>query len=235
MDGIIKYFKGPTPEEQVRKWKQGLRSQERTLDREIRAIQQQEQKTKAEIKRLAKRGDQGGCRMLAREVIRARKQTERLAVSKARLGSIGMELQHQLALAKVTGALKQSTAVMKNVNTLVRLPQLQATMQEMSKEMMKAGIIAEMQSEVLDGLDNDLEEDMETEAESEVQKVLAEIVDGRLAQAGQVPSQALPVEQQVEVPATAEQPEEILNDEFGVDGLPSLEDMQRRLELLRSD
>lgn len=41
------------------------------------------------------------------------------------------------AMVKVTGAFQKSTEIMKATNQLVKLPQLSATMREMSMEMMK--------------------------------------------------------------------------------------------------
>lgn len=42
-------------------------------------------------------------------------------------------------MVKVTGAFQKSTEIMKTTNQLVKLPQLSATMREMSMEMMKVG------------------------------------------------------------------------------------------------
>jgi len=66
------------------------------LDREVRQIETASSKAKAEVKKLAKKGDVKNARVLAREVVRSNKQKNRLIVSKARLNSIGMQLQHQL-------------------------------------------------------------------------------------------------------------------------------------------
>ena len=58
--------------------------------------------------------------------------------------------------------------VMKEVNNLMRVPELSATMQQMSKEMMKAGMIDEMMGDAIDdALDS---EDMEEETDQEVEK-----------------------------------------------------------------
>lgn len=73
-----------------------LRSEQRSLDREIRQIDTASSKAKAEVKKLAKKGDVKNATVLAREVVRSNKQKNRLVVSKARLNSIGMQLQHQL-------------------------------------------------------------------------------------------------------------------------------------------
>lgn len=53
-------------------------------------------KEKNTVKQLATKGDVKNARILAREIVRANKQVQRLAVSKARLGSINTQLQQQL-------------------------------------------------------------------------------------------------------------------------------------------
>lgn len=53
------------------------------------------------MKQLAKKGDTKSARIMAKEVVRSRKQMDRLSVSKARLGSIGNQLQRQLGAQRV--------------------------------------------------------------------------------------------------------------------------------------
>lgn len=53
-------------------------------------------KSRAELKQLAKKNDLKSARILAKEVVRANKQRDRLLLSKARLGSIQMQVQHQM-------------------------------------------------------------------------------------------------------------------------------------------
>ena len=48
------------------------------------------------MKQLANKGDVKSAKILAREIVRCNKQKDRLSVSKARLGSIGQQLQQQL-------------------------------------------------------------------------------------------------------------------------------------------
>lgn len=59
--------------------------------------------------------------------------------------------------------------VMKVVNDLIKVPELNQTMQQMSREMMKAGLIEETMGEMLDdAFDTD---DIEEDADAEVDKV----------------------------------------------------------------
>jgi charged multivesicular body protein 3 len=77
---------------------------------------------------------------------------------------------------------------MKASNELIKLPQLSATMREMSAEMMKVRPRA-----------------LEDEADEEVDKVLYELTDGKLGQAGQVEdSLPAPVAQEEDVNTEAE-------------------------------
>lgn len=71
------------------------------------------------------------------------------------------------------GAYSQAVAVvmqvMKVVNDLIKVPELNQTMQQMSKEMMKAGLIEETMGEMMDDVfDTD---DIEEDADAEVDKV----------------------------------------------------------------
>ena len=118
-------------------------------------------------------------------------------------------------MRKIEGSLKASTSIMKDVNTLVRLPELTGTMQELSQELMKAGIIEEMVGDALP--DDQLLEGEDEEAETEVDKVLSELLKGRLGAADQkIPD--LPVEEEEEAE----------------DREAELEQMRGRLEALKS-
>ncbi|TFK55928.1 vacuolar sorting protein VPS24 [Heliocybe sulcata] len=183
MQSINRFLYGPTPEEKVRAWQSKLRAETRLLDREMRQLDIATNKARQTVKQLATKGDTKSARILAKEVVRSNRQKDRLSVSKARLGSIGHQLQEQLAMAKVTGSLQKSTEIMKLSNSLIKLPQVSQTMRQMSMEMTKAGIMEEM---LEDTLEMEEDEELELEADAEVDKVLFELTDGKLGQAGTV-------------------------------------------------
>ncbi|GAA6012997.1 hypothetical protein JCM10207_008407 [Rhodosporidiobolus poonsookiae] len=183
MQAVNRFLWGPTPQEKVRKWQQQLKKEQRTLEREIHQLDVANNKVKAEIKKLAQKGDTKNAKLLAREVVRSNRQKQRMQTSKAQLNSINMQLGHQLAMVKVTGTLQKSADIMKASNALINVPQLSGTMREMSAEMMKAGIMSEMMDDTLEALDED-EDELEEEAQDEVDKVLWQITDGKLGQVG---------------------------------------------------
>ncbi|GAA5997821.1 ESCRT-III subunit protein VPS24 [Rhodotorula paludigena] len=201
MQQLNRFLWGPTPQEKVRKWQAQLKKEQRALEREIHHLDLANSKVKAEVKKLAQRGDAKNAKLLAREVVRSNRQKQRMQTSKAQLNSIHMQLGHQLAMVKVTGTLQASTEIMKASNSLIKLPQLSNTMREMSAEMMKSGIMTEMLDDTMEALDDE-DEELEEEAQDEVDKVLWQITDGKLGQAsgqvGALPQTAGPTPEEVE-------------------------------------
>ena len=211
----------------MRKCNSLIRSNVRKLDRDMIQLKAVENKTKSLIVAANRRGQKNPhqakqaaleTRTFARELIRIRKQSGRLATSKAQLSSVQMQVQEAFSVRKIEGSIKSSTGIMKDVNTLVRLPELTGTMRELSQELVKAGIIEEMVGDSLP--DEDLLEGEDDEAETEVDKVLGEVLTGKLGSVATVkPTEVT----QEESPAVEEAADEEM-----------LDQMRGRLEALKS-
>lgn len=152
----------------VNEWCHKIRKEGYQLDRQVRAIQREEDKVKKTLKQAAAKGDKDTCTILAKEIVRARKAVNRIYTSKAHLNSVQLQMKNQLATLRVAGALQKSTEVMQAMQNLVRLPEIAAVMRDMSKEMMRAGIIEEMLEDTMESIEDT--EEMEEEAQSEVDK-----------------------------------------------------------------
>lgn len=133
------------------------------------AIQREEEKIKRSLKEAAKKGDKDVCKILAKEIIRARKTCNKLYTSKAHMNSVSLQMKNQLATIRVAGSVQKSTEVMQAMQSLVKVPEVAATMRELSKEMMKAGIIEEMLDETMESVEDS--EEVEDEADEEIDKV----------------------------------------------------------------
>ncbi|KAF6102718.1 charged multivesicular body protein 3 [Phyllostomus discolor] len=178
------------PKELVNEWSLKIRKEMRVVDRQIRDIQREEEKVKRSVKDAAKKGQKDVCVVLAKEMIRSRKAVSKLYASKAHMNSVLMGMKNQLAVLRVAGSLQKSTEVMKAMQSLVKIPEIQATMRELSKEMMKAGIIEEMLEDTFESMDD--QEEMEEAAEMEIDKILFEITAGALGKAPSKVTDALP-------------------------------------------
>ncbi|KAF9422764.1 hypothetical protein BGZ76_003741, partial [Entomortierella beljakovae] len=55
VESVQRFFGKKTPEEMVRKWRRDINGQQRQLDRQKRAIEMEEAKTKSMVKQMAKK------------------------------------------------------------------------------------------------------------------------------------------------------------------------------------
>ncbi len=211
------FFSRKKPEEVVREWDRTLNREQRKIDREIMQTKRDIQKMENECKQLAKKNQVDAAKVLAKQVIQGRKMTNRLHSTKANINSVQLNMKQQMAMAKVSGALQKSTEVMKAMQRLVKVPDIMKTMRELQREMMKSGIIEETMSEALDDALDD--EDLEEESEEEVNKVLEELITGKLTKVG---TGSLPQQQSVDT-AQADSDEDVDENE-----------LQKRLEGLKS-
>jgi len=227
METVRGLFFKPDPREQVRKCNQIMRTNQRKLDRDIAQLKAVENKTKALIvaaNRRAQRNPseaqqaQREIRLFARELIKTRKAGQRLVTSKAQLNSVAMQVSEAFAIRKIEGSIRTSVGIMKDVNGLVRLPELTGAMRDLSEELMKAGIIEEM---VSDSMPQQMEDD-EEEAEGEVDKVLGEILQAKMGKVAATPT----------MPTPAKDP--VAEDEDEEDAEAMLDQMRGRLEALKS-
>lgn len=212
----------------MRKCNQLIRQNTRQLDRDIAQLKALDTKTRQYIVAASRRAQRNPSqakqatqetKTFARELLRIRKQKARLTTSRAQLQSVQMQVNEAFSVRKIQGSLKKSTGIMKDVNTLVRLPQLQGTMRQLSMELVKAGIIEEMVGDAIP--DDQLLEEEEEEADEEVDKVLQEVLHGKLSAAGQVKADR-PLEEEPAVEEDFEGQE------------AALEQMRGRLEALKS-
>ena len=208
----------------MNEWCSKIRKESYQLDRQIRGIQREEEKVKRSLKEAAKKNDRDTCTILAKEIIRARKAVNRIYTSKAHLSSVQLQMKNQLATLRVAGSLQKSTEVMSAMQRLVRLPEIGAVMQEMSKEMMKAGIIEEMMEDTFESMEDT--DEMEEAAQNEVDKVIWELTEGKLGEA------PLPPEASIRDPVPSSSKAEKEEDEE--EDVEDLKEMQSRLEALRS-
>ncbi|ODM15658.1 hypothetical protein SI65_08892 [Aspergillus cristatus] len=226
METLKAVFFGPDPQAQMRKCNQLIRANTRQLDRDIAQLKTLDSKTRQFILNASRRAERNPSqarqatvelKTFARELVRIRKQSARLTTSRAQLQSVQMQVNEAFSVRKIQGSLKKSTGIMKDVNTLVKLPELSGTMHQLSTELVRAGIIEEMVDDAI--TDPNMLEEEEEEADAEVDKILQEILQGKLSQA-QKPEKPLEEEPAAE-------------DVFG-DQEATLEQMRGRLEALKS-
>jgi len=220
--GLFGKSKGADPKEQVQEWTRKLRKEGNQLERQVNSIRREEAKVQRSLKEAAKKGDKEVCVILAKEIVQSRKAVNKIYAAKANINSVQLQMKNQLATIRIAGALQSSAEVMAAMQQLIKLPEIQKTMMEMSREMMKAGIIEEMLEDTMEPLTEG--EELEEVAQAEVDKILAELTAGKMVDA--------PAAVQDTLPAMPVAGQDTLVDEASED--EDMEEMQSRLEALRS-
>lgn len=198
---------------QHRKCKQLTRRNARQLEKSIREINALEKKTETLIKQSAKKNDMKSVKVYARELYGIKKQQSRLYKSKAQLESVGMQIDESFGMLKLQQNMVKSSSIMREVNSLVRLPQLTGTMRELEQELMKSGIINEMVGDTLDTMDEveDIEE--EDEINEEINKIVSQYTTEKFDKVNNLPHTQLeePAPQHAE-PELEEEDDHVLNE-----------------------
>lgn len=222
MDYLKKAIWGPDPKEQHRKIRGLVRRNGRSLDKSLRELAALQTKTQGLIKRAAKQNDTRSVRIYARELYQIDKQYKRMYISKAQLQSVGMKIDEAFRMQDLQENIALSAGLMREVNSLVRLPYLQSTMMLLEKELVKNGLIGEMLDDSMELATED--EEMEEEVEQEVNKIVNQYTSAKLDKIDNIPTSEPPMAHEEIVP------EDKIDDE--ADNM--LNEMRERLKALQN-
>jgi charged multivesicular body protein 2A len=134
-------------------------------------LRREEQKAAVEMKRLAKQGQKGAVKQMARDVVRLRKSQERFLKLRSDVESLNSAMTNAAATQKLQLAMKNVSKTMALVSNQIKLPELQESLRKYQMEAQKMEMNQEMMD---DAMDNALEHDDDEEDEL-VEKVLEEI------------------------------------------------------------
>ena len=151
-----------TPEEKLQNFRKSLRKSGREIERERVRLQQQETKMKAEMKKLASKGETESVMIIAKDLVRNRSASKKFLKLGSQLESLGLRIETIKAQAGVNSALKGAAGAMHQLNRMINVPQMQSIMMKFMQENemmeMKAEMVDEMMDDVWDE-EGDLEEE----------------------------------------------------------------------------
>jgi len=87
-----------TPAERLRKHQRALEKTQRELDRERVKLENQEKKLVADIKKSAKNGQIGACKIQAKDLVRTRRYIQKFYQMRTQLQAISLRIQVRLYL-----------------------------------------------------------------------------------------------------------------------------------------
>ena len=199
----------------LRESQQLLRKGIRELDREREKLQREEKKLQIEIKSMAKKGQMGAARIMAKDLVRTRRYVEKFYKMRAQLQAVSLRIQTLKSNAAMTDAMKGVAKAMHSMNQQLNIPAMQRIMMEFEKQSDMMDMKEEIMGDAIDDAMGD--EDDEQESEDVVNQVLDEI---GINLSNQMQTPAAPV------PSAAPQP--VAAQEDAMD-----KDLQARLDALR--
>ena len=178
-----------TAAERLRKHQRSLEKTQRELDRERVKLENQEKKLIAEIKKSAKNGQMGACKIQAKDLVRTRRYIEKFYSMRTQLQAISLRIQVRVEFCGEKGycadrrqtvrtneqmmqAMKGATGVLGSMNRSMNLPALQRIAMEFEKE---NDIMDQRQEMMDDAIDDVTGLEDEAEGEEVVEQVLEEI------------------------------------------------------------
>ena len=173
-----------TPREVLREHKRSLDRAIRELDRERMGMQRQEKMLVVEMKKLAKAGQMGSVKVMARDLVRCRQNVTKFYALRSSLQSVKMRIDTMRSQEAMTHALQGVTQALRGMNQRVNMPGMQRLMMEFERQNEYSEQVQEMAGETLD--DAMAMSDEEEETEEVVAQVLDEIgidMSGQLANA----------------------------------------------------
>ncbi|KAJ6112988.1 hypothetical protein N7512_008312 [Penicillium capsulatum] len=215
------FGKRMTPAERLRKHQRALDRTQRELDRERTKLENQEKKLVQDIKKSAKNGQVGACKIQAKDLVRTRRYIQKFYQMRTQLQAISLRIQTVRSNEQMMQSMKGATMLLGSMNRQMNLPALQRIAMEFERENEVMDERQEMMDDAIDeatGMEGE-----EEEGEDIVKEVLDEIgVD--LGQAlGETPSE---IQKETSGPAPVAQA-------IGGGGNADDDDLQARLDSLR--
>ncbi|CAK63923.1 unnamed protein product (macronuclear) [Paramecium tetraurelia] len=199
-----KKAQAPPPEPKLQSMtKEELRDKQRSMNKELQKemreierqnfqIEQARKKAEDLLQKEIKKGDKADKfikQTYAKQVITCQKQKERNLLNKGKIQNVMYGIDNMFANIKMAQAMGCISNVMKDINKLMNIKEISATMQDLQKEMMKMGIVQEQMDDAMENMNDDVDlGDMQSQADDLIYQIESQ-------QAG--PNKQLPQQQQM--------------------------------------
>ncbi|OAJ43406.1 hypothetical protein BDEG_26769 [Batrachochytrium dendrobatidis JEL423] len=160
-----------TPAEMLKQHQRALNKAQRDLDRERTKLEQQEKKLIADIKRTAKAGQMGACKVMAKDLVRTRRYVQKFYQMRTQLQAVALKIQTLRSTQSMADAMKGVTKAMRSMNKQINLPQISKIMMDFEQESEMMDMKEEMMNDAID----DVMEDGDEEEESD--RIINEVLD----------------------------------------------------------
>ena len=147
--------------EQIKMQKRSVDRSRRALEREAKKLERERKKMLTQIKKLAEKGQTTGAKMLAKDIVRAKKQQQKLEQFVGQLNAVSLRIGSCMTLNELGDAMANCASAMTLVSSKLDPKRLAQLAKEIAKQDEMLDMKSDMISEVLEALDEGNEEEEE--------------------------------------------------------------------------
>ena len=147
--------------EQIKMQKRSVDRSRRALEREAKKLERERKKMLTQIKKLAEKGQTTGAKMLAKDIVRAKKQQQKLEQFVGQLNAVSLRIGSCMTLNELGDAMTNCASAMTLVSSKLDPKRLAQMAKEIAKQDEMLDMKSDMISEVLESLDEGNEEEEE--------------------------------------------------------------------------
>mmetsp|Transcript_32368 Transcript_32368/g.37389 ORF Transcript_32368/g.37389 Transcript_32368/m.37389 type:complete len:227 (-) Transcript_32368:38-718(-) len=151
--------------------KRKLQKEVREIDRAVLKNDMQQKKCENDLKKALKdSNDKAIHAIYAKQVGQCRKMKQRLLLNKVKLNGMMYSIESMFTNMKMAKMMGDTSEVIKQMNGLMNVKELNNTMKDVQKQMMQFGLMNEMVEDAMGAMDEDADVDMD-------EKDLDQIID----------------------------------------------------------
>ena len=147
--------------EQIKMQKRSVDRSRRALEREAKKLERERKKMLTQIKKLAEKGQTTGAKMMAKDIVRAKNQQQKLEQFVGQLNAVSLRIGSCASLNELGDAMANCAKAMTLVSSKLDAKKLAHMAKEIAKQDMQLDMKSDMMSEILDSLDEGNEEEEE--------------------------------------------------------------------------
>ena len=130
-------------------------------EREAKKLERERKKMLTQIKKLAEKGQTTGAKMMAKDIVRAKNQQQKLEQFVGQLNAVSLRIGSCASLNELGDAMANCAKAMTLVSSKLDAKKLAHMAKEIAKQDMQLDMKSDMMSEILDSLDEGNEEEEE--------------------------------------------------------------------------
>ncbi|KAK0551087.1 ESCRT-III subunit protein did4 [Tilletia horrida] len=169
------FGRAKTPAERLRQHQRSLQKAVRELDRERSKLEQQDKKLIMDIKKAARDGQMGACKVMARDLVRTRRHVQKFVQMRTQLQAVSLRIQTLRSNQQMAEAMRGATRAMGMMNRSMNLPQIQRIMRDFERETQTMDMKEEMMGDAVDEAMDDEADGIGEEEEGDA--ILSQVLD----------------------------------------------------------